>query len=351
MKPPNIIIRKVDFLRDVGPSATANLETLKIIMNDLGPTTEEDVFECLLMMSEERQRVDTGVEKFITDLLVANKKNLKSEELKKIYGMDINSKKTQSSWNIECFIGFCLQNILNFKWANVYSYFDRPKLNIKTEDSFLCLMRSLEKARKIGPKFKIPEAIFFKKWNHPQSQAHFLVYLFKCKEQEVLGLNEIANKRIQKSVKDCSSLSKQIWGYLDLVQLLIEVSDYNYLQIRELFDLPLSKYPELLIQTLSEIRPVRGQAMLDEVFSQIFPLYLQNHSNYIRLLENLWDANQDLVISNICELYKSEGKKENSLNLSRVLDIAQVIKESLIPLTNWNDYDFAVPLAILAGKR
>jgi CCR4-NOT transcription complex subunit 1 len=34
-----------------------------------------------------------------------------------------------------------------------------------------------------------------------------------------------------------------------------------------------------------------------------------------------------------------------------VLDIAQVIKESLIPLTNWNDYDFAVPLAILAGKR
>jgi len=39
------------------------------------------------------------------------------------------------------------------------------------------------------------------------------------------------------------------------------------------------------------------------------------------------------------------------LNLSRVLDIAQVIKESLIPLTNWNDYEFAVPLAILAGKR
>lgn len=37
--------------------------------------------------------------------------------------------------------------------------------------------------------------------------------------------------------------------------------------------------------------------------------------------------------------------------MSRVLDIAQVIKESLIPLTNWNDYDFAVPLAILAGKR
>jgi CCR4-NOT transcription complex subunit 1 len=118
-----------------------------------------------------------------------------------------------------------------------------------------------------------------------------------------------------------------------------------------LFEVPMSKYPELLIQTLAEIKPSRGQAMLDEVFSQIFPAYLHNHSNNIRLLESLWEANQDLVISCICELYKSESKKENSLNLSRVLDIAQVIKESLIPLTNWNDYDFAVPLAILAGKR
>jgi hypothetical protein len=30
-------------------------------MNELGPTTEEDVFECLVMMSEEKSRVDTGV--------------------------------------------------------------------------------------------------------------------------------------------------------------------------------------------------------------------------------------------------------------------------------------------------
>lgn len=69
-------------------------------MNELGPTTEEDVFECLVMMSEEKSRVDTGVQKFITDLLVANKKNLKSEDLKKIYNIDLGAKKTQTSWNV-----------------------------------------------------------------------------------------------------------------------------------------------------------------------------------------------------------------------------------------------------------
>jgi CCR4-NOT transcription complex subunit 1 len=81
------------------------------------------------------------------------------------------------------------------------------------------------------------------------------------------------------------------------------------LEVRALFEFPVTKLTETLIQTLSEIRPSQGQALLDEIFSQIFPIFLQNHSNYIRLLESLWEANQDLVISSICELYKSENKK------------------------------------------
>jgi hypothetical protein len=46
----------------------------------------------------------------------------------------------------------------------------------------------------------------------------------------------------------------------------------------------MTKYPDLLVLTLAEIRPTRGQSMLDEIFSQIFPAYLHNHSNNIRLL-------------------------------------------------------------------
>ena len=42
-----------------------------------------------------------------------------------------------------------------------------------------------------------------------------------------------------------------MWGYLDLVQLLIETSEYNYLEVRALFEIPLTKFSVLLIQTLS----------------------------------------------------------------------------------------------------
>ena len=39
------------------------------------------------------------------------------------------------------------------------------------------------------------------------------------------------------------------------------------------------------------------------------------------------------------------------INLSRVLDITQEIKDSLIKIVYCQDYDFAVNLGILAGKR
>ena len=39
------------------------------------------------------------------------------------------------------------------------------------------------------------------------------------------------------------------------------------------------------------------------------------------------------------------------MNLSRVLDITQEVKQSLIPIVYCEDYEFAVNLGILAGKR
>ena len=39
------------------------------------------------------------------------------------------------------------------------------------------------------------------------------------------------------------------------------------------------------------------------------------------------------------------------MNLSRVLDITQEVKESLLAIVYCRDYNFAVNLGILAGKR
>jgi CCR4-NOT transcription complex subunit 1 len=356
----NELIKKSELLRDLGPYCTFNMESLKIALNELGQLTEEDVFECLMLMSEDHVYVGDSLDRFMTDLMVANKKFLKAEEWRKFYqNQDLTEKRMQAAWDVDAFLTYAVQNVPNLKWTSVMGYFDRLDLEVTSHEAFLNMFRFFQKAKKKGPKFKTPEILFFKKWNHPRSQLQFLLQVFKCQQPDLLGLSEISNKKVAKWLADSLksspnqySLQVQMWGYLDMVQLLIELSDYDFMAARELMDVPLSRFPDLLLQTLSEMRVSRGDALLDEVFSALFPAYLSNHTSYMRLLETVWENNDDLVISSICELYKNENKKENScLNLSRVLDITQNIRESLIPLTYWNDYSFAVALGILAGKR
>ena len=66
------------------------------------------------------------------------------------------------------------------------------------------------------------------------------------------------------------------------------------------------------------------------------------------MLQQLWKNNEQLMIRGIYELYKHDPR---IMNLSRVLDITQEVKESLIPIVDCQDYYFAVNLGILAGKR
>ena len=70
------------------------------------------------------------------------------------------------------------------------------------------------------------------------------------------------------------------------------------------------------------------------------------------MLKRLWDSNPTLMIRSICEIYAGDGTGQVCLqNLNRVLDIANEIKESMTKFVNCQDYDFAVALGIIAGKR
>lgn len=197
--------------------------------------------------------------------------------------------------------------------------------------------------------------MIFDLWTHQSSQIYFLSNLIQAGQPDLIFWSEL-NKRIvnldfNPNFK-YNSLTPQVlqfWGCLDMLELLITLSDSEfYLTIRSFFDIPLTKSPDMLIIGLSQLKIKAGSALLDELFSQLFPLYLLNHSNSINILETLWKYNESLMISAIYELYR----KENSpLNLSRVLDITQEIKDSLIPIANCSEYAFSVSLGFLASKR
>ena len=88
--------------------------------------------------------------------------------------------------------------------------------------------------------------------------------------------------------------------------------------------------------------------MLDELLSLLLPVYFGEHPNSWPVLHALFKSNKNLFIRAICELGKHDSKV---LNLSRILDITQEVKQCLMPIVYSEDYAFAVSLGVLAGKR
>lgn len=127
-------------------------------------------------MAEEKSRFDSGIDRFVIDLLCAssnntNKKNSKAEQLKKVFRNDISHKKINVSWNIDNFLQYCTQSNQNIKWQNVISCFDKENLFFSSDEHFVEMMRIFQKIKKLIKKWVLTDSILFKKWVHTESQA------------------------------------------------------------------------------------------------------------------------------------------------------------------------------------
>jgi len=139
------------------------------------------------------------------------------------------------------------------------------------------------------------------------------------------------------------------WSSIDLIEALIKLSrGNNYLKIKDIFEWPIANIPEILVIGLSLLKVDPEDFIFEELINEVLPPFLGNHINSIAVLEEVWTYNRELVIKTICTLYKSNP---DLMNLSRILDITQKLKDSLIPISSCNDHNFTVNLAILAVKR
>jgi len=268
---------------------------------------------------------------------------------------DKSLEKKTMNFNLEAFMKTFPDSTI--KPAQILQKLDKKTFRklFKDPKIFANFIKIIQRFRKIY-NLPFPVHLLFSKWINIHSQIQFLLTLFNTGSPDLISWAEIQQKRVISldfnPTLRYASLSPailQFWCCLDFLEILIESSESEYFaQIRNLFELPLGKTPDLLIIGLSQIKPKCGFVLLEELFSGLFPLYLLNHSNSIPILEALWKYNEKLMIEAIFALYKKEN---SSLNLSRVLDITQEIKDSLIPLTNCNFLNFSVSLGILASKR
>ncbi|CAD8144744.1 unnamed protein product [Paramecium octaurelia] len=349
----NECIKPVDILRELGPY-TSNLSQI------FTEYTDSDIMDCLLYLAN-NQGEDASKE--------AHKEALK--DVQQLFKLTSNTQ--QPDWNQlsnelnkqqeDDFIKFFINDNNKRQWSQVFEKLDRPNLQL-SQQGYNNLMGFLAKIKKQQQQFQLPHRLLLDKWHNKKSQITFLTCMLKANKPEQLFWNEIQPKKLvimEHNTNYKNQQQLQYWYNLEFVQMLIELSEYGYIaEIREFFEQPIKQNPDLIILALFQISPTQGGALIDELFTQLFPNYVSQHANSSPVLEQMWKFNQNLFITGISELYKKEyGKKENScLNLSRVLDIVQQLFQnsqqnntSLLTMAKFDDYQFSVPLGILAGKR
>lgn len=188
-------------------------------------------------------------------------------------------------------------------------------------------------------------------WRNIDTQVAFIEFSLQLQDPDLINFEHTPRRQARIDTIQGAKSSSYVttWCSIDLIERLVELSDSRYyMRTRELFEIPIKNCPEYLIIALAQTQPQGGNFLLDELYGILLPLFLGNHVNSILVLEKLWSINPRLIMKAICNLYRYDS---NLMNLSRVLDITQEIKELLKSILALDCYDFTIPLAILAGKR
>lgn len=186
------------------------------------------------------------------------------------------------------------------------------------------------------------------------NQIEFLTFLIN--QPDCFSFKNYNGRKVKKNFDLSITVNKntvnhliEAWSCIDLIETLLKLSKGNhYIKLKEMFEWPIANVPEILVIALAMIKTEGDDFLHEELINESLPLFLGNHINSIVVLEEVWNLNKDLVIKTICNMYRSNP---DLMNLSRILDITQKLKESLIPIVSCSDHNFTVNLAILAVKR
>ena len=292
------------------------------------------------------------------EIRIMNKSFLKSLDLEhEAEKMEESSDKFQMDWNVENFYKVYKKEIDALNPKDIFNYLDNKNLVIKDKkkfDIFLNILKTFEIIK--NNNFDLFFEFIFKKWKNETNQIDLLRYLVSNPQSELFSFKNYKGKKTKQHLELNFSISKssnsfliEPWTCISLFEVLLKLSHgNNYIKVKELFNWPIQNIPEMIALGLIQITKQPNDFLYDELIQEVLNLFLGNHMNSFSVIEEIWNSNKEIVINAIANMYNSSP---DLMNLSRILDITQKLKESLLLLVNCSDYKFAVNLAILAVKR
>ena len=334
---------------DIGPMMINNMITCpenEMLSKQLD---EKRLATFVMYVLKHQNWVDDKESKFLNRMFL---KSLDNDTYKLF---DDSNDKKNSTWNIDNFYKMFKDSIDEMNPKKVFEYFDDPSFSIKDKKKFDFFIKTLQKLKILTSPNQLFDFIF-SKWTNELNQIEFIEFLLNTPQTDFFSFKSYTGKKVKKNFELSASITKssnsyliEPWSCIELIEVLLKLSSGNYyVKVKELFEWPIQNIPEIIALGLISITPDSEDFLYDELIQEVLTLFLGNNMNSFAVIEEVWNRNKDLVIRAISNMYNSSP---DLMNLSRILDITQKLKDSLLLLVDCDDYNFAVNLAILAVKR
>ncbi|XP_065422894.1 CCR4-NOT transcription complex subunit 1 isoform X19 [Chrysemys picta bellii] len=249
-------------------------------------------------------------------------------------GKDKSDGTQAHTWNVEVLIDVLkeLNPSLNFK--EVTYELDHPGFQLRDSKGLQIVVYGIQ--RGLGMEV-FPVDLIYRPWKHAEGQLSFIQHSLINPEIFCFAdypCHAVATD-ILKAPPEDDNREIATWKSLDLIESLLRLAEVGqYEQVKQLFSFPIKHCPDMLVLALLQIN-TSWHTLRHELISTLMPIFLGNHPNSAIILHYAWHGQgqspsiRQLIMHAMAEWYM-RGEQYDQAKLSRILDVAQDLKEPFI---------------------
>uniref|UniRef100_A0A5F8GTD5 CCR4-NOT transcription complex subunit 1 n=1 Tax=Monodelphis domestica TaxID=13616 RepID=A0A5F8GTD5_MONDO len=316
-----------DFMQEVGYGFCASVEECRNIIMQFGvrEVTAAQVARVLGMMARTHSGLTDGIP---LQAISAPGSGIWSD------GKDKSDGTQAHTWNVEVLIDVLkeLNPSLNFK--EVTYELDHPGFQIRDSKGLQHVVYGIQ--RGLGLEV-FPVDLIYRPWKHAEGQLSFIQHSLINPEIFCFAdypCHTVATD-ILKAPPEDDNREIATWKSLDLIESLLRLAEVGqYEQVKQLFSFPIKHCPDMLVLALLQIN-TSWHTLRHELISTLMPIFLGNHPNSAIILHYAWHGQgqspsiRQLIMHAMAEWYM-RGEQYDQAKLSRILDVAQDLKEPFI---------------------
>lgn len=316
-----------DFMQEVGYGFCASVEECRNIIVQFGvrEVTAVQVARVLGMMARTHSGLTDGIP---LQSISAPGSGIWSD------GKDKSDSTQAHTWNVEVLIDVVkeLNPSLNFK--EVTYELDHPGFLMRDSKGLQIVVYGIQ--RGLGMDV-FPVDLIYRPWKHAEGQLSFIQHSLLNPEIFCFAdypCHTVATD-ILKAPPEDDNREIATWKSLDLIESLLRLAEVGqYEQVKQLFSFPIKHCPDMLVLALLQIN-TSWHTLRHELISNLMPIFLGNHPNSAIILHYAWHGQgqspsiRQLIMHAMAEWYM-RGEQYDQAKLSRILDVAQDLKEPFI---------------------